>query len=333
MEEFSCWCVILGIAVILIIHLILKEYGILENFESGTAFIAGYESERNRLNGLEENELDAEDSEDAEEEVTYPSSIQGGSSQELLGEDGDPSSEDSIEQTLTGETPAPSETPAPTETPAPSPIDCVGSWGEWSNCSETCGGGQKTRDYSITTPAENGGDECPAEDGDIITQDCNTQACPNISGVLRNGFWIKPLNMSGQGRTSASWEECRDRCINTPGCEYFNRFPNGGCHITDGSQGPSPGGNNPTSHSGRARAFTPNNNPKIDGRWYMPLNMPGQGRTSASWTDCRDRCIHTKGCKYFNRFPNGGCHITDGSEGTRTVPGNPTSHSGKALLE
>lgn len=30
MKDFSCWCIILGIVVLLIIHLVLKEYGILE---------------------------------------------------------------------------------------------------------------------------------------------------------------------------------------------------------------------------------------------------------------------------------------------------------------
>lgn len=32
MKDFSCWCIILGIIVILIIHLILKEYSIIEKF-------------------------------------------------------------------------------------------------------------------------------------------------------------------------------------------------------------------------------------------------------------------------------------------------------------
>ena len=44
--------------------------------------------------------------------------------------------------------------------------------------------------------------------------------------IYTNGIVIKPLNMTGQGRTVGTWRECRDRCIKTPGCEYFNRFPN-----------------------------------------------------------------------------------------------------------
>lgn len=308
--------------------------------------------------------------------------------------------------------------------PLPSPVDCIGSWGNWTECSETCGGGEKTREYSITNPVENGGVECSREDGDTENIPCNTQGCPvncvgswgdwsecskkygngrkfkeytittpaanggqacphpdhhvetttckenNLSGsffkkfgqkaknkarwaiytnkrnqadqragkntppkIFTNGIVIKPLNMAGQGRTVGTWRECRDRCINTPGCEYFNRFPNGGCHITDGKEGPKPGGGNPTSHSGKARAFSPNSSPRTDGIWYMPLDMEGQGRSTGSWQECRDRCINTGGCKYFNSFPNGGCHITDGIEGTKTVTGNPTANSGKALIE
>jgi hypothetical protein len=65
-----------------------------------------------------------------------------------------------------------------------------------------------------------------------------------------------------------------------------------------------------------------------DGLWYMPLNMAGQGRTVASPQGCRQRCKDTAGCKFYNNFPNGGCHITTGDEGTKVNPGNPTISSG-----
>jgi Tfp pilus assembly protein PilV len=51
------------------------------------------------------------------------------------------------------------------------PVSCVG---QWSGCSQSCGGGTQT--FSVTTPASNGGLACPFAVGAI--QACNTQACP-----------------------------------------------------------------------------------------------------------------------------------------------------------
>merc|ERR1719447_2721711 len=43
------------------------------------------------------------------------------------------------------------------------PIDCeVEDWSSWSNCSATCGGGNKTRGREVVQEAENGGVVCPA---------------------------------------------------------------------------------------------------------------------------------------------------------------------------
>ena len=86
---------------------------------------------------------------------------------------------------------------------------------------------------------------------------------PPIPNALENlktdGTVYLPIDgVDGQGRTTGTWQECRDRCIDTPGCVYFNRFENGGCQITDGSGGEDPDPSNPTTHSGRALAFREN---------------------------------------------------------------------------
>ena len=61
----------------------------------------------------------------------------------------------------------------------------------------------------------------------------------------------------------------------------------------------------------------PESNLKDDGTWYIPIDgIEGEGRTSSSWEECQQRCLDTEGCVYFNAFSNGGCHITDGREGT-----------------
>ena len=60
----------------------------------------------------------------------------------------------------------------------PCPIDCSGSWGDWSNCTATCGGGTTSRSFTIRQKAQNGGrkDTCPL----IIaeTSRCNLNSCP-----------------------------------------------------------------------------------------------------------------------------------------------------------
>ena len=42
---------------------------------------------------------------------------------------------------------------------------CVGEWGEFSECSASCGFGYKTRFYNITDPGEPHGIPCDLEDG------------------------------------------------------------------------------------------------------------------------------------------------------------------------
>ena len=58
------------------------------------------------------------------------------------------------------------------------PIDCVGAWGNWSDCDTTCGGGLEMRNYTVTVPAAHGGVECDIADGDNMTKDCNEHLCP-----------------------------------------------------------------------------------------------------------------------------------------------------------
>ena len=56
-------------------------------------------------------------------------------------------------------------------------VDCVwGEYGDWSSCSDTCGGGSRTRTRSEATPASNGGDPCTGSATE--TETCNANACP-----------------------------------------------------------------------------------------------------------------------------------------------------------
>jgi len=53
------------------------------------------------------------------------------------------------------------------------------SWGEWSACSISCGGGEQARERECGSPAPSkGGDECKGEGRE--TELCNTDKCPQV---------------------------------------------------------------------------------------------------------------------------------------------------------
>ena len=56
-------------------------------------------------------------------------------------------------------------------------INCTwGSYGEWTTCTKTCGGGEKTRSRSEETSASNGGLDC--EGNSTERSSCNEDSCP-----------------------------------------------------------------------------------------------------------------------------------------------------------
>jgi len=73
----------------------------------------------------------------------------------------------------------------------PPPKPCVGEWTEWSTteCSAKCGGGESTtsRTFVVTEFAENGGEQCEYEHGEVEStkNECNTHCCD----VDCEGYW------------------------------------------------------------------------------------------------------------------------------------------------
>ena len=56
-------------------------------------------------------------------------------------------------------------------------VDCVWSqFGNWSECSKTCGGGKKTSKRKIITEAIGGGKDCDGDNTKV--ESCNEQPCP-----------------------------------------------------------------------------------------------------------------------------------------------------------
>lgn len=57
-----------------------------------------------------------------------------------------------------------------------SPVNCeMSDWGNWSDCSVSCGAGNKTKTRTVTTQPENGGTACLALKD---TETCNEGDCP-----------------------------------------------------------------------------------------------------------------------------------------------------------
>ena len=62
------------------------------------------------------------------------------------------------------------------------------SWGSWTSCTATCGGGTKSRSRSCTNPSPaNGGKPCPGSSGDRPA--CNTNGCPGMPHYFQTSLF------------------------------------------------------------------------------------------------------------------------------------------------
>jgi len=61
--------------------------------------------------------------------------------------------------------------------PGPTPVNCQGNWSAWGECNKECGGGQRSRTYTVNQVAANGGSGCPFLNNDVENGDCNIQPC------------------------------------------------------------------------------------------------------------------------------------------------------------
>ena len=68
-------------------------------------------------------------------------------------------------------------------------VNCeLSSWGHWSLCSATCGGGAKKSNRTINQAAENGGSSCAGELE--RSMECNIEPCPGIMISTPNKYLV-----------------------------------------------------------------------------------------------------------------------------------------------
>ena len=84
------------------------------------------------------------------------------------------------------------------------PVNCVGSWGGFGECSATCEGGTQSRTYNVTSPQAGAGAACDVSHGANTSQACNTGACP-IDCIGAWGSWGSCDVACEGGRQSRSY--------------------------------------------------------------------------------------------------------------------------------
>ena len=71
-------------------------------------------------------------------------------------------------------------------------VDCVwDGFGDWSACSETCGGGERSRKRTKQIEESNGGKECTGRATEM--EPCNDEPC--TSKILRLGVFLLDANI------------------------------------------------------------------------------------------------------------------------------------------
>jgi len=171
------------------------------------------------------------------------------------------------------------------------PVNCVGSFSNWSSCSESCGPGKKRRTYSVTTPVAGTGTACAYDDGHEETEDCEDKPCD----VNCEGYWaVDPSGRSksatGDNYRTMKWVETKAKSGNGKDCmwAFVRESPKpGATDVTRNSQGWI----SSTNDKWKSEVLTDGQK----GEHFNYWNSAGGGMTSTATS---------KNVKYCMRHPN-----------------------------
>lgn len=113
------------------------------------------------------------------------------------------------------------------------PVDCSGTWGEWTTCSKTTG--RRQRAYVVINPAQDSGQACPPDEDEACEVPCESSwgawgDCNEVTGKQKRAAVVdvQPLN----GGAACPADEIRD--CDVP-CE-FTWEPWSACVASEGYQ-------------------------------------------------------------------------------------------------
>jgi len=123
------------------------------------------------------------------------------------------------------------------------PVHCkLGDWSEWTACSQTCGGGNSTRERDVQVQAKFGGTECQGHKNDSVA--CNTQPCPVDCEWHEWSTWTDCTATCGLGSRTRSRDkkdaahggvECEGENNDSEDCKIQNCDP--GWYVADPREG------------------------------------------------------------------------------------------------
>jgi hypothetical protein len=180
----------------------------------------------------------------------------------------------------------------------PQPQDCVGSWGEWSNCRSSC---TQTMVYSVQQAAANGGAACPFAHGSAQWRPCSGGSC--IASVA-------PRDCVGSW---SDWSVCGGSCTQTATYSIQLTAANGGNDC-------------PAAHSAVQSRSCSGGSCVQTTPAAVPVNCIGSW---GAWGSCSSACTQSATHVITQPAANGGaaCPLPNGAVTTQACSGGSCSVS------